>query len=116
MAGLAASRPGTTWLLQAHGGKKLAGDLTPDLARLLRNSPYPDLRNKALLAFPAPGKLDPKQLPSIAILATRRGDTARGKQLLAASLKNDTQCLKCHTINGVGTFEFLHKHLNWPTP
>ena len=20
-----------------------------------------------------------------------------------------------HTINGVGTFEFLHKHLNWPT-
>jgi len=21
-----------------------------------------------------------------------------------------------HTINGVGTFEFLHKHLNWPKP
>jgi dienelactone hydrolase len=21
-----------------------------------------------------------------------------------------------HTINGVGTFEFLHKHLNWPRP
>jgi len=21
-----------------------------------------------------------------------------------------------HTINGKGTFEFLHKHLNWPTP
>ena len=21
-----------------------------------------------------------------------------------------------HTINGVGTFEFLHRHLNWPTP
>jgi dienelactone hydrolase len=21
-----------------------------------------------------------------------------------------------HTINGVGTFEFLHKHLNWPNP
>ena len=19
-----------------------------------------------------------------------------------------------HTINGVGTFEFLHRHLNWP--
>jgi hypothetical protein len=19
-----------------------------------------------------------------------------------------------HTINGVGTFDFLHKHLNWP--
>ena len=21
-----------------------------------------------------------------------------------------------HTIHGVGTFEFLHKHLNWPKP
>ena len=21
-----------------------------------------------------------------------------------------------HSINGVGTFAFLHKHLNWPTP
>ena len=21
-----------------------------------------------------------------------------------------------HTINGMGTFEFLHKHLNWPEP
>ena len=21
-----------------------------------------------------------------------------------------------HTINGVGTFSFLHKHLNWPEP
>jgi hypothetical protein len=21
-----------------------------------------------------------------------------------------------HTINGKGTFEFLHKHLNWPDP
>jgi putative heme-binding domain-containing protein len=33
---------------------------------------------------------------------TRRGDPARGKQLLAASLKNDMQCLKCHTVQGVG--------------
>jgi hypothetical protein len=21
-----------------------------------------------------------------------------------------------HTINGVGTFKFLHRHLNWPEP
>jgi hypothetical protein len=21
-----------------------------------------------------------------------------------------------HTINGAGTFEFLHRHLNWPNP
>ena len=26
----------------------------------------------------------------------------RGKQLLVASIKNDIQCLKCHTISGAG--------------
>ena len=72
------------------------------LARLLRNSPYPDLRNRALNAFPPPSKLDPKKLPDIALLAKRRGDTVHGKQLIAASVNNDHQCLKCHTIQGVG--------------
>jgi putative membrane-bound dehydrogenase-like protein len=103
VAGLAASRPGTTWLLQAHGAKKLAGDLTPDLARLLRNSPYPDLRNKALIAFPAPkGKLDPKNLPGLRALLARKGNVSRGERLILASVKSDAQCLKCHTIKGVG--------------
>jgi putative heme-binding domain-containing protein len=103
VAGLAASRPGTTWLLQAHGAKKLADDLTPDLARLLRNSPYPDLRNKALIAFPAPkGKLDPKNLPGLRALLARKGNVGRGERLVLASIKSDAQCLKCHTIKGVG--------------
>jgi putative membrane-bound dehydrogenase-like protein len=103
VAGLAASRPGTTWLLEAHTEKKLAADLTPDLARLLRNSPYPDLRNKALIAFPAPkGKLDPKNLPGLRALLARKGNVNRGEQLILASVKSDAQCLKCHTIKGVG--------------
>src|SRR5262245_39047460 len=60
------------------------------------------MRNKALTAFPAPGKLDPKKLPSVAALATMRGDANRGKRILADSLKGNLQCLKCHTVRGVG--------------
>jgi putative membrane-bound dehydrogenase-like protein len=99
---LAGGRPGTIWLLNLHAKKKLPAALMPDLARLLRNSPYQDLQNRALAAFPPPGKLDPKRLPSIAVLAARRGNPDRGKELLAASVKSDIQCLKCHTIRGVG--------------
>src|SRR5262249_20977997 len=91
--GLAASRPGTVWLLDANDRKELPADLKGDVGRLLRNSPYQRERNRALLAFPAPGRLDPKKLPSIARLLPRKGDPARGRQLLAASVKNDLQCL-----------------------
>jgi putative membrane-bound dehydrogenase-like protein len=99
---LASSRAGSEWLLKAHEKKELPEELRGAVGRLLRNSPHQDLRNRALLAFPAPGKLDPKKLPSLTSLAARRGDANRGKQLLAASAKNDVQCLKCHTIRGVG--------------
>ena len=102
VAALAGTRPGATWLLDAHARKELKKDLLPDLARLLRYSPYPDLRNKALIAFPPPPKLDPKKLPSIPALLARKGNADRGKQLMSASLKNDVKCLFCHTINKVG--------------
>ncbi len=72
------------------------------MARLLRNSPYPDLQNKALVLFPPPPKIDPKKLPAIAVLVRRQGDAAKGKRLLEASAKNDMQCLKCHTVRGAG--------------
>jgi putative membrane-bound dehydrogenase-like protein len=102
VAALAGSRPGTTWLLKANKDRQLGDDLTADLARLLRNSPYPDLRNQALIAFPPPGKLDPKRLPSLYALLARKGKVERGRQLMSASLKSDLQCLKCHAIHGVG--------------
>jgi putative membrane-bound dehydrogenase-like protein len=102
VAALAGTRPGTAWLLEAHARKELKKDLLADLARLLRYSPYPDLRNKALIAFPPPPKLDPKNLPSIPALLARKGNVDRGKQLMLASLKNDVKCLFCHTINKVG--------------
>jgi putative membrane-bound dehydrogenase-like protein len=101
-AALAGTRPGTTWLLKAHKDRDLGDDLTPDLARLLRNSPYPDLRNQALIAFPPPGKLDPKRLPSLYAMLARKGNVEHGRQLILASLKSDLQCLKCHAIHGVG--------------
>jgi putative heme-binding domain-containing protein len=53
------------------------------------------------MAFP-PAKFDPKKLPDIARLAKLRGSAEHGKQSLAANVKNDLQCLKCHTIGGVG--------------
>jgi putative membrane-bound dehydrogenase-like protein len=99
---LAGSRAGSDWLLKLHDKKELPEELKGPAGRLLRNSPHQDLRNRAMLAFPAPGKLDPKKLPSPASLAARRGDANRGKQFLAASVKNDVQCLKCHTVRGVG--------------
>jgi putative heme-binding domain-containing protein len=71
------------------------------VGRLLRNSPFGDLQERARVVFVVP-RLDPKKLPTIASLMSRPGDPARGKQILAESQKNDLQCLKCHTIHGVG--------------
>jgi putative membrane-bound dehydrogenase-like protein len=102
VAGLAATKTGATWLLEQGGQKKLSAELIPDTSRLLRGSPFPDIRKKAFGVFPAPPPLDPKSLPSIPALAARKGSVEKGQALIAASLKSDAQCLKCHTINGVG--------------
>jgi putative membrane-bound dehydrogenase-like protein len=102
VAALAGTRPGCIWLLDSHAKKELPEALKPQVARLLRNCPYQDLRNRALIAFPPPRRLDPKHLPDIGTLARRRGDPVRGKQLILASSNTDLQCLKCHTIGGVG--------------
>jgi putative membrane-bound dehydrogenase-like protein len=101
-AALAGARPGAIWLLALHERGGLDGAIKPDVARLLRNSPYQDLRNKAMIAFPPPGRIDPKKLPAIAALVARRGDPVRGRHLLEASAKNDMQCLKCHMVHGGG--------------
>ncbi|MBX9580921.1 MAG: c-type cytochrome [Gemmataceae bacterium] len=99
---LAGTRPGTIWLLEQHAAKKLSEPLTAAAGRLLRNSPYQDLRNKALVAFPAPGKLDPKKLPTIYELTRRTGDAARGEKVWKESLAGAAQCAKCHTVRGEG--------------
>ncbi|HEV3025581.1 MAG TPA: HEAT repeat domain-containing protein, partial [Pirellulales bacterium] len=101
VAALAGTRPGTEWLLGLGTKGELPDALKADTGRVLRNSAFPDLRNRALIVF-APGKLDPKKLPEIAVLARRTGDAARGKELMRASVKNDMQCMKCHTVRGTG--------------
>jgi putative heme-binding domain-containing protein len=99
---LAGTRPGTEWLLAAAEKKQLPAALKDDVGRLVRNTPYRDLKIRAMVAFPAPGALDPNKLPDIAVLARRQGNAEHGKQLLAVSLTSDLQCLKCHTVRGVG--------------
>ena len=99
---LAGSRGGTDWLLEQKEQNKLPNALLSETGRLLRNSPFQGQRNKALLLFPAPAMLDPTKLPSIQVLAERRGDAERGRQLFLKSLTGETQCMKCHTVNDAG--------------
>jgi putative membrane-bound dehydrogenase-like protein len=100
---LAGSQLGSEKLLELKHDGKLPDALVGDTGRLLRNSPFPELRKKAKEIFPATAnKLDPKKLPTIAVLAKREGNIENGKKVMAESLKGEAQCLKCHTINGVG--------------
>jgi putative membrane-bound dehydrogenase-like protein len=102
VSALSGSRAGSVWLLEAHAKSELPKELIADTGRLLRNSPYQDLANKAKLTFPAPGKLNPKNLPSIGELAKRTGDASRGRAVWNASATGAAQCAKCHMVRGVG--------------
>lgn len=102
LAALAGNRAGTVWLLDTHQKNDLPKELVAQAGQLLRNSPFQGERNRALLLFPAPGKLNPKNLPPIGELAKRSGDSARGKLVWNASLTGAAQCAKCHMTRGVG--------------
>ena len=81
---------------------KMPKTLVADAGRLLRNRPFAGERNKALLLFPAPGKLDPKKLPAIAVLAKRIGNAVRGEAIFKASCQERGAMPACHSIRGVG--------------
>jgi putative membrane-bound dehydrogenase-like protein len=102
LAGISSTYGGAEWLLKSYESKGLAPDLTADLARLLRNSSFKEVKKLANELLPAPPKLDAKNLPSIQALLARKGNAERGQSILAKTLKNDAACLKCHTINKVG--------------
>src|SRR5439155_7889665 len=102
LAALASNQRSSAWLLALKEEGKLPKDLDMEAGRLLRNSPFQAERNKAMLLFPAPGKLNVKNLPAIAELAKRSGDAGRGKAVWDASLAGAAQCAKCHTVRGVG--------------
>jgi putative heme-binding domain-containing protein len=99
---LAGNRAGTIYLLEAHANGDIPADLVPLVGRLVRNSPFQDLRNRALIAFPAAGKLNPKKLPAVAELVKRTGNADRGKQVFAESLAGAAACMKCHMVRGTG--------------
>ncbi len=99
---LAGSRSGTGWLLSQGEKNALPKDLVADTGRLLRNSPFAGERSKAMILFPAPGKLDPKKLPPLAELAKRTGNADNGKAIMAKSLTSEVQCMKCHMVRGQG--------------
>lgn len=99
---LTASRPGSVRLLELHAAGKLSAVQAAQVGPVLRNSPYPDLQNRALIAFPPPGRFDVKKLPSIAELAARKGSIERGKNLFDASVKSNLACAKCHMVRGKG--------------
>jgi putative membrane-bound dehydrogenase-like protein len=99
---LAETRKGSLWLLEMTKNKALNPEVQAGTARLLRNSPFKDIRNRAMATFPPPGRINPDKPPNVAWLLERRGQAARGKLLMAATMKNDLQCLKCHTVRGVG--------------
>src|SRR5205823_3092546 len=77
---LSGTRGGTVWLLDLHAKKQLPADLVAQTGQLLRNSPFQGERNRAMLLFPAAGKLNPKGLPPVAELAKRTGDPDRGQK------------------------------------
>lgn len=102
LAALAGNRQGTIWLLDTHAKGELPKDLVAEAGQLLRNSPFQGERNRAMALFPAPGRLDLKNLPPMAQLVARLGDAARGKAVWDASATGAAQCAKCHTVRGVG--------------
>lgn len=100
LEGLAGSRMGTTWLLETHARKELPDAMLAETGRLLRNSPYQDLRNKALIAFPISRKLDVAKLPSPSLLAQKVGNAEHGRQIVHTN--KDLGCIKCHGFQGIG--------------
>ncbi|MBL8866449.1 MAG: c-type cytochrome [Planctomycetia bacterium] len=100
--GLAGTRAGTGWLLKLQEDQKFPAELAASTGRLLRNSPFAGERNKAMILFPAPGKLDPKKLPPISELVKRAGSADNGRAILLKSINSEVQCLKCHMVRGQG--------------
>lgn len=99
---LAGTVQGARYLISQQKASKLPARLVPLAGRIIRNSSFADVRREGTAAFPAPGKLDPKKLPSSAELAKRKGKVASGQKLWEASAKSDLQCAKCHLVGGQG--------------
>ena len=94
---MAGTRGGTEFLLKQAEVSQNA-EWKEEIGRVVRNSPFQDLRNRAMVALPAPAKLDLKKLPSSQVLAQRNGNVEQGRALFYASVNSQLQCLKCHKV------------------
>lgn len=99
---LAGTFLGGRYLIGQQKAGKLPAALIPQVGRIIRNSSFADVRREGTAVFPAPGKLDPKKLPSSGELAKRQGKVANGQKLWEASVKSDLQCARCHLVGGQG--------------
>ena len=99
---LASGRQGSVWLMDNIASKEIPGVVLAEVARTLRSSAFQDVRKRAMALPLSAVRLDPKKLPDVKTILAMRGDVKRGEQLMAASLKNELQCLKCHTVNSQG--------------
>ena len=99
---LSGGRPGSLWLLENLSNKQIPASVQSEATRLLKNSPYQDIRGRAVAMASSATHLDPKKLPAPKDLLNLRGDAKRGEKLILASAKSDLLCAKCHTINGQG--------------
>jgi dienelactone hydrolase len=75
----------------------------------------------AALIAPRPFMVERGHFDGVASDETVASEFAKVKHLYAARLGIGDRCemetfVGPHTINGQGTFRFLHKHLNWPEP
>ncbi len=75
----------------------------------------------ATLIAPRPFMVERGHFDGVAPDETVAYEFAKVRNLYAASLRLPDRCeiewfVGPHTINGQGSFEFLHKHLSWPQP
>ncbi len=99
---LSSGRPGSLWLLENLNNQQVSAEVKAEATRLLKNSPYQDVRNRVVAMATPTKRLDPKNVPEPKSLLNLRGDARRGEQLMASSAKSDLLCLKCHTVNKQG--------------
>jgi putative membrane-bound dehydrogenase-like protein len=73
-------------------------ELLPAAAAALAGARWKGVREEVAKLFPAPAGKDEEPLPSIAVLKSRDGDAARGKQVF----EMHGTCNKCHVVRGQG--------------
>ena len=97
-AALGRHQAGQHVLLQLVEDGQLPEDLNVIVANALLGSSDERIRQAAAKHLTLPTASGSESIPPISVLATRRGDASRGKQLFATT----ATCAKCHKVAGEG--------------